>query len=30
VRDIYSRHQMALRKVKIVHPPTPKITLSYD
>jgi NAD+ synthase len=30
VRDIYSRHQMALGKVKIVHPPTPKITLSYD
>jgi len=29
VADIYSRHQRALGKVKIVHPPTPKITLSY-
>jgi NAD+ synthase len=30
VANIYSRHQLALGKVKIVHPPTPKITLSYD
>ena len=30
VEDIYRRHQLALRKVEIVHPPTPKITLSYD
>ncbi len=30
VRDIYRRHQLALGKVKIIHPPTPKITLSYD
>ena len=29
VEDINRRHQQALRKVKIVHPPTPKITLSY-
>jgi len=29
VADIYSRHQLALGKVKIVHPPTPKITLNY-
>ena len=30
VADIYRRHQLAMGKVKIVHPPTPKITLSYD
>ncbi len=30
VKDIYRRHQTAMGKVKIVHPPTPKITLSYD
>jgi NAD+ synthase len=30
VADIYRRHQQAMGKVKIVHPPTPKITLSYD
>ena len=30
VADIYRRHQLAIGKVKIVHPPTPKITLSYD
>lgn len=30
VEDIDRRHQQALNKVKIVHPPTPKITLSYD
>jgi NAD+ synthase len=30
VEDIDRRHQLALRKVKIVHPPTPKITLNYD
>ena len=30
VEDIYRRHQQALRKVKIVHPPTPKITLDYS
>ena len=29
VKDINWRHQQALRKVKIVHPPTPKITLRY-
>ena len=29
VQDIYRRHQIALRKVKIVHPPTPKISLTY-
>jgi NAD+ synthase len=30
VEDIGRRHQLALRKVKIVHPPTPKITLNYN
>jgi NAD+ synthase len=30
VRDIYKRHQLAMGKVEIVHPPTPKITLIYD
>jgi NAD+ synthase len=28
--DINRRHQQAMGKVEIVHPPTPKITLSYD
>jgi NAD+ synthase len=30
VEDIDRRHQQALNKVKIVHPPTPKITLNYN
>ncbi|MBW2429489.1 MAG: NAD(+) synthase [Deltaproteobacteria bacterium] len=30
IDDIYARHQMALGKVKIVHPPTPEITLVYS
>jgi len=30
VKDIYRRHQQAMGKVKIVHPPTPRITLSYE
>jgi NH3-dependent NAD+ synthetase len=30
VEDVDRRHQQALNKVKIVHPPTPKITLTYD
>jgi NAD+ synthase len=30
VEDICRRHQLAMGKVAIVHPPTPKITLSYD
>ena len=30
IGDVYRRHQQALKKVKIVHPPTPKITLRYD
>ena len=30
VDDIYRRHQSALNKVKIVHPPTPEISLVYD
>ena len=30
VEDIDRRHQQALNKVKIIHPPTPKITLNYD
>jgi len=29
VEDISRRHQIALGKVKIVHPPTPRITLQY-
>jgi NAD+ synthase len=30
IDDIHRRHQLALRKVKIVHPPTPEISLIYD
>jgi NAD+ synthase len=30
VGDICRRHRLAMGKVKIVHPPTPKITLNYD
>ena len=30
VEDIYRRHQQAMEKVKIIHPPTPKISLRYD
>jgi len=30
IEDIVWRHQLALGKVKIVHPPTPKITLTYN
>jgi len=30
IEDISRRHQLALGKVKIVHPPTPKITLIYN
>ena len=30
IEDIAWRHQLALGKVKIVHPPTPKITLIYN
>jgi NAD+ synthase len=30
IDDIDRRHQLALSKVKIVHPPTPKITLVYE
>ena len=30
VEDIDRRHQLALGKVKIVHPPAPKITLMYE
>ncbi len=30
VEDIYRRHQRARAKVKIIHPPTPKISLRYD
>jgi len=29
IDDIVGRHQLALRKVKIIHPPTPEITLNY-
>jgi NAD+ synthase len=30
IDDITRRHHLALRKVKIVHPPTPEITLIYS
>jgi NAD+ synthase len=30
VADIQRRHQTAMGKVKIVHPPTPQISLTYD
>ena len=30
VADIIRRHQTAMGKVKIVHPPTPQISLTYD
>ena len=30
IDDIAERHQIALGKVKIVHPPTPEITLAYN
>ena len=30
IDDIHRRHQQALRKVKIIHPPTPEISLIYD
>ena len=30
VEDILRRHQLAQRKMKIIHPPTPTITLIYD
>ncbi len=30
VEDVLQRHQQAKNKMKIIHPPTPKITLSYD
>jgi len=30
VDDIAKRHQGAMKKVKIVHPPTPDITLAYE
>jgi NAD+ synthase len=30
IDDIIGRHQLALRKVKIIHPPTPEITLTYQ
>jgi NAD+ synthase len=30
IEDIYRRHQQALEKVKIIHPPAPEITLVYD
>jgi NAD+ synthase len=29
VQDVLDRHQMAKEKMKILHPPTPKITLTY-
>ena len=29
VQDVLNRHQMAKEKMKIIHPPTPKITLTY-
>lgn len=30
VQDVFNRHQLAEEKMKILHPPTPRITLSYD
>lgn len=30
VDDVLKRHEQAKRKMKIIHPPTPRITLSYD
>ncbi len=30
VDDVLGRHQKAEEKMKIIHPPTPKITLTYD
>ena len=30
VEDVLKRHQQARGKMKIIHPPTPKITLTYD
>ena len=30
IDDIHQRHQTAMAKVKIVHPPTPQISLTYD
>jgi NAD+ synthase len=30
IDDISGRHHLALRKVKIIHPPTPEITLTYE
>ena len=30
IQDIHRRHQIAMRKVKIVHPPTPEISLTYN
>ncbi len=30
VADVLKRHQQARGKMKIIHPPTPRITLSYD
>ena len=30
IEDIIQRHQLAMSKVKIVHPPTPEITLIYE
>ena len=29
VDDVLKRHQQAKAKMKIIHPPTPRITLSY-
>ena len=30
IDDIIGRHRTALAKVKIIHPPTPEITLTYE
>lgn len=30
IEDIHRRHQTAMDKVKVVHPPTPQISLTYD
>ena len=30
MQDVFKRHQLAEKKMEIIHPPTPQITLSYD
>ncbi|MGD8990704.1 MAG: NAD(+) synthase [Desulfobacterales bacterium] len=30
IEDVFNRHQQAKNKMRIIHPPTPRITLSYE